>query len=916
MLLLILLSSCGQASAVTLPEPRYENSLIGDIRIHIKDFYGSEEEWINMVRSIASTYIKKGDRFSSFEVTRLADALKACRRFRLIHLDTEMTETGLALLITVTPFRLIKHIRIRGKYPLFEKQIRNVMTIYPGSAFDTEEVDKQTQLIAELYRQYGYIDPKIKIESVRNPDDSHYFLEVLIEKGQPYRLHGFEMTGNTAFQTSALRWKMKSVRSTTGNFSEKLFLEDLKKLTAFYRAKGFPDVSIEHQLEKRPQTGEAEIRISVHEGNRYDVSFVGNTAFGNRALEKELVLFKSGNRYGAGLRKSIRNIIEKYHKAGYAEVAVKVETEETMEENLAVKKLRFIIDEGMRFIVREINISGNTIFSKEELKEQTLTRLPGWMHDGQYVAETLDEDILAMENLYLGNGYLLVDLQKTVDFSPDRGDVVVNLAIHEGSQTRVSRVTLEGLTAVPEAMIIKALQIQTGGPFSHSRLNDDEKRIAVMVSEKGYPYVQVSGDLTLNEDQTKAEVVYRVQQNGYVEKGNTFYAGNFRTREKIFVQELIMKPGDPFSLKKMAEGQKNIRSMNIFRSAAFYPVGLKEEAETIHLFTEVEEEKPFYFEVTGGYESEKGLYTSSTIGDRNFLGSNKDFKIGGEVSKTGYKGESRLFEPRFLGTRTSADSGVYFERSEPFNQKFGIDSKGTDVQFSRKWKKQTRLGLGFDLERREQYRRNSSVDKDDVYDPRTILVVTPSIRFDSRDNFLSPKEGIFWLFEVGVSKGVKDSSDNFFKPRSDLRAYVTPLDRLTLAGRGSVGKIIPYGSKSKISDDQLFYLGGTTSVRGFKENEFLVDHDDDPVGGKRMLLGNAEARIDLGSNFELSFFYDLGYLGDTRDKERSGNVRSSAGIGFRYVTPVGAVGLAYGHKLNPQSYESTGRFHFSIGYTF
>ncbi len=94
MLLLILLSVCGQASAVTPPEPRYENSLIGDIRIHVKDFYGSEEQWIDMVQSLASTYIKKGDRFSSFEVTRLADALKACRRFRLIHLDTEMTETG------------------------------------------------------------------------------------------------------------------------------------------------------------------------------------------------------------------------------------------------------------------------------------------------------------------------------------------------------------------------------------------------------------------------------------------------------------------------------------------------------------------------------------------------------------------------------------------------------------------------------------------------------------------------------------------------------------------------------------------------------------------------------------------------------------------------------------------------------
>ena len=69
-------------------------------------------------------------------------------------------------------------------------------------------------------------------------------------------------------------------------------------------------------------------------------------------------------------------------------------------------------------------------------------------------------------------------------------------------------------------------------------------------------------------------------------------------------------------------------------------------------------------------------------------------------------------------------------------------------------------------------------------------------------------------------------------------------------------------------------------------------------------------------NFEVSFFYDIGYLGNTPGDERSSNVRSATGIGFRYVTPVGAIGLAYGHKLNPERHENNGRLHFSIGYTF
>ena len=570
-LLLLLLSVCGQAAGAILSEAPYENTPISDIRIEIQDFYGSREYWTGMVQAIALPYIRKGDPFSGLQVNRLTAALKSCRRFRLIHLDTEMTESGLALLIAVTPFRMIRDIRIHGKYPLFEKQIFNAMTLYPGDAFVVEEVDRQAGLIAELYRRYGYIDPKVRIERVENPEDGHYFLNVFIEKGRWYRLRRFVVTGNKAFKVSRLRWKMKSVRGTGQKFSEKSFLEDLEKLRAFYRGRGFADVVVEHELDRRLKTGDVTIKLMVNEGARYDISFVGNTAFGSRALKKELDLFKSGNRRGTGLRRSLRNIKEKYLKAGYAQVTVNVKTEDVREQGISVRRLSIVIDEGVRSIVREIVISGNTLFSEEELNKQMLTRLPGWIHDGEYVAERFEEDIMAIENLYQGSGYLNVDLQKTLNFSPDRADVGIHLKISEGNQTMVTRVNLEGLTAMEAAAVKKAIQIKAHEPFSRSKLNNDEKRIAVMVSEKGYPYVQVSGNAGFNEDRTQCEVVFRVRQNTYVKRGNTFHAGNFRTKEKVLNRELMMKPGDPFSLKKMLEGQQNIRAMNIFRSVAFNP---------------------------------------------------------------------------------------------------------------------------------------------------------------------------------------------------------------------------------------------------------------------------------------------------------------------------------------------------------
>ncbi|HPE45208.1 MAG TPA: BamA/TamA family outer membrane protein [Deltaproteobacteria bacterium] len=45
-------------------------------------------------------------------------------------------------------------------------------------------------------------------------------------------------------------------------------------------------------------------------------------------------------------------------------------------------------------------------------------------------------------------------------------------------------------------------------------------------------------------------------------------------------------------------------------------------------------------------------------------------------------------------------------------------------------------------------------------------------------------------------------------------------------------------------------------------------------------------------------------------------MRSSAGIGMRYLTPIGPIGVLYGRKIDRKDGESAGRFHISVGYTF
>jgi outer membrane protein insertion porin family len=169
---------------------------------------------------------------------------------------------------------------------------------------------------------------------------------------------------------------------------------------------------------------------------------------------------------------------------------------------------------------------------------------------------------------------------------------------------------------------------------------------------------------------------------------------------------------------------------------------------------------------------------------------------------------------------------------------------------------------------------------------------------------------------MDISKGIHNSLDDFLKYRFEIRKYITPVENLTFALRGRVGHITPFEDASTIPEDQLFFLGGTADVRGFDENRLRFNDAGEAVGGRTEVLGNIESRFALGPDFEFSLFYTMGSIRNALVDEGSDEFRSSAGIGLHYFTPVGPVGVYYGHKIDRKEQESSGEFHFTIGFRF
>lgn len=922
-----LLFVCIVAAAAGAQSPSKPSPIIDKIRIDIEGGVKDAARWENIARHLV--FLKEGGRFSEKGLSESIEALKQSNLFKAIDIpDPDFSARDFTLVFRLTPYPRIKNIVINGGFPLLEKEIKNVMTFAAGDAYKPQMLDEQTGYIKELFKKEGYIEPKVEIEGKRDPADGNYVVAVTIKPGKFYGIRTVDIRGNQAFTDARLKirlatWQASLLFGGPSRFVASDLETDVETLQEFYWQKGYCEAEVESKVDRKPEKADVDIDLSVGEGPFYEVDIRGNQFYWDFTLHNDLAFYEDGNANDFGLKKSLRAIRQRYKDAGFLDVKIETEDEKSRQNGQTVRNLRFDIDEGPRYLVRGVNISGNRAFTDERIKNQMLTGPPGWLADGQYDPQVLSEDRGAIRSFYRQNGFMSSKVDSEITRrKADGADVIyvdVRIKIQEGRRTRISGIGIKGLSAPLAGKIRNNLPMTKGDPFWRQQMENSGDIIAARISERGFPHVKVDSEVAFTADKSRARIYYTVDKGPYVEMGQAFFTGNFKTRRKIFDREMDMAPGDPFSLSEMLASQRDIRDITALESARFQTIGLEEKQKRVNMLAEVNEKPPYFFQFAAGYDTRRLLYLNTGVGDNNLLGLNKQLRANLELSQIGYDAEVGLTEPRLFGTKIVADASVYTEEIEELNKDFGVQTVGAALHFTRPLTRHVDGRLGFSYDFRDQYRTDDTPippDEADQYEPRAVFVTAPSLIYNTTDSFIRPTRGTNTSVSVDVSKGIENTLDDFVKYRVNARYYYTPIKWLTVALRGRAGYIDPYGGEDLVPEDQLFFLGGTSDVRGFDENSLRVDAENDPVGGRTFLMGTVELRFDLGWNFEFVSFYDTGTIRNPNRDAGAGDWRASAGIGLRYITAIGPIGLLHGWKLDRKPEESPGAYHFTIGYSF
>jgi outer membrane protein assembly factor BamA len=241
----------------------------------------------------------------------------------------------------------------------------------------------------------------------------------------------------------------------------------------------------------------------------------------------------------------------------------------------------------------------------------------------------------------------------------------------------------------------------------------------------------------------------------------------------------------------------------------------------------------------------------------------------------------------------------------------------------------------------------------------TLHSLRPAATLDFRDDPANPRRGVVFIssaeFTRGLSVNPTDVAGNRVagypidgvKLASNLSGYIPLGRRASMALSARAGTIIPLEDEAQAIGSKLFYLGGSSSLRGFREDGVLPEDVRGalqqrlrdcralitPVGcseelkavlagqvpasqgGELFTLGKAELRLPALTALDLGLFFEAGNLWLDRTNFHPTRLRYAAGAGLRYVTPVGPLAFDVGFNLDPDETvnEATTQFHFSIG---
>ncbi len=888
---------CAALLAAVAPQdtPLWSAPAVAAPRVAEITFEGAEPASV-----LALVDVQVGAPLDGRDVRDSVRALHASARFSRVAAYVEPVAAGsVRLVFVVTPVQKLVAVAFPGHQALAESILHQTANLQVNAEYQPEQLPRAVEALRAAYYRIGY--RHVEIVPAQRAAPGGVALELRVSEGPATRIAEVRFEGQMGLEWDELAAAFRLGEGDVLNLT--LLDEGVRGVRERYRKSGLLRARVDPPRVQELDGTRARLVVPVEAGPLVRFHIRGNRAFSGALLSAQLGAQSDEPLDAQAAQEMASRLRRFYVMAGFLRARV---VEREMAAKDGAVELVFSVDEGAPVRVEKIAFTGTLGIPVGQLRERlvlilrdNISRDPasgadpfevermgvmGSIPDPHAGRTRVDPDTVfdpvlyaralkQIEDLYKSQGYLSVRAgpPRLDPIGGDPNHLAITIPVHEGGQTRVSRIVVEGGGDALAAELDAAIVLRAGQPFSFYQAEEGRAALTQIFTRRGHFYARVEDEETFEEvgesaSTARVDVRYRIQPGPVVKVGFVEVVGQRRTQEGM-VRDLVgLRPGDVLTPDVLDRGQQALLRTGLFFSATLTPRNpeVVEAEKTVQV--QLRERPTRDFQASVGFSLADGPRVTAQWTQGNLWGRNLTFTAFGKADfpftrfsrvadnptcPVGSQCPTHIVYPDDPIERV-VDLGVSAPRLWPLTTKLRA---GIDLIHERALRPSYQLTkysaqVGLDLTQRRplyaalvyevgwQYLALGPISIEDVLagvdqkarrsPPGRMLFgsLRPTVAFDLRDDPARPRAGLllqgsgdFQRSFTGTQSEAGTVHVNLLRVEGLIAGYLPLpfLSSIVLSARG--GRVLQLDDYSQTPGDRRFYLGGATSLRGFHEDE-------------------------------------------------------------------------------------------------
>ncbi|MER8402351.1 outer membrane protein assembly factor BamA [Mesorhizobium sp. M1348] len=366
---------------------------------------------------------------------------------------------------------VVSRVEVTGNQRVDADTIRNYVTIKPGKAFSSSDID---DAVKALFGTGLFSD--VQINQVGS---------TLVIKVSEYQVvNQVLFQGNKKLKDNALEAAVQL--KPRGTFSQQQLDADVEAVKAAYRRIGRDDAAVTTQI---MDLGDNRVNVvfNINEGGRTQIAainFVGNSAYSSRRLS-DIISTKRSSFLSFVLRDDVydedklradQELLRRfYYNHGYADFQV-VSAVGELDDTTNKYTVTITVQEGERYTFGDVSVE-STI---PEVDSKSLESVVETHKGDVYNAKNVEDTIIALTEKVAGSGYAFAQVTPRGDRNFENHTISVVYTVDQGTKAYIERIEIRGNDRTRDYVIRREFDVSEGDAFNQVLIQRAKRRLEAL----------------------------------------------------------------------------------------------------------------------------------------------------------------------------------------------------------------------------------------------------------------------------------------------------------------------------------------------------------------------------------------------------------------------------------------------------